>query len=81
MSGSYEVTSAWVQAARHVAAEEEVEHRVPAEELDDERVERELDDHVEGHPARRGLIADEAGPEGVEKDLECAEERTYEDVD
>lgn len=67
-----EVTSAGVQTAGHVAAQEEVEHRGPSPVLDDESVERELHGPVKGDPARGSLLANEAGAEGVKEDLEGA---------
>lgn len=71
---AYKVARTGVQAAGHVAAEQEVEHRVPAEGLDDDEVERELHEHVEGDPARRGLVPDKARPQGVKEDLKGAAE-------
>jgi hypothetical protein len=70
-----EVTSARVQASCHVTAQEEVKHRVPTEVLHDEGVEGELGDEVPDDPLCRSLVADKAGTEGVEEDLEGAAKR------
>ena len=61
-----------VEGPGHEARDEEVEHRVPSKDFDDERVEADLGDEVEYDPARWRDGADEAWSEGVEEDLERA---------
>jgi hypothetical protein len=75
-----EVAGERVERAGEEGGEEEVEEGGPAPGADDERVEGELREQVGGVPPCRGLCADEAGPEGVEEDLEGGEEELAEDV-
>lgn len=68
-----EVGRAGVETAGEEGAEDEVGEGPPAEQLVDAEAECELDSKVERDPGRWPLGADEAGSQGVEEDLECAE--------
>lgn len=56
-----------------MTAQQQVQHRVPSPKVNNGRVERELNDPVQGDPARGGLLTYETGAEGVEEDLEGAD--------
>jgi hypothetical protein len=66
------VGGAGVEATGEEGAGDEVGEGLPAKGPDDEIVEDALDEEVEGVPGGEALGADEAGPEGVEKDLKGA---------
>lgn len=74
-----EVAGEGVEAAGEEGGEEEVDEGLDAGEVDEEDVEADLDDDVEEVDARQGHAVDGHRAEGVEEDLEGAEERLAED--
>jgi hypothetical protein len=76
---SDEVGGARVQGASEEGAEDEVGEGAGAGMADEEGVEGELGDDVEGVDAGQRQAVDEHGPQGVEEDLEGAEEGFAED--
>ena len=78
-----EVAGGRVQGSGEEGREEQVEDRVEREEPGQlggqDVVEAELDGHVERVDARQGDLVDHHGPQGVEEDLEGAEEGLAQD--
>ena len=69
-----EVARQRVQAAREERGEQEVQHRLEPQGAQDRGVEGELRGHVQGGDPRERHLVDGHGPQGVEEDLEGAEE-------
>ena len=75
-----EVPRTRMQAPRKERAHEQVDIGDDPEVLDEDVVREEDDGEIRGVPLGEDLRADEAGAEGVEKDLEGGEEDLAEDV-
>jgi len=76
---SDEVSRARMQRAREEGAEDEIGQGAAAGVAKEQEVEGELGGDVEDVDARQGELVDEHGPQGVEEDLEGAEEGFAED--
>lgn len=74
-----EVARQRMQAARQERRQYEVQHSLRTEGLEDDGVEGELDGYVGGGDPGKGHAVDAHGSDGVEKDLEGAEEGLSED--
>lgn len=74
-----EVAGARMQGAGEEGAEEEIGEGAGAGVAEEQEVEGELGGDVDGVDGGRGQAVDEHGPQGVEEDLEGAEEGFAED--